>query len=144
LAHHGARVILTDLPDSRLDEVTAKLLASGYDVACHPADITDEDSVAELVRFAVDTFGGIQILDNNAGATGYASQDGDVLAMDVTLWDRVAAINAKGPMLMCKHVVPVMIGGGGGSIVNISSGQSLSGDLANTAYSAGKAALNSL
>jgi NAD(P)-dependent dehydrogenase (short-subunit alcohol dehydrogenase family) len=54
------------------------------------------------------------------------------------------AINARGTMLVCKHAIPVMIAGGGGSIVNISSGQSLSGDLTNVAYSAGKAAVNTL
>ena len=84
------------------------------------------------------------MLDNNAGATHLSGQDGDLLGMDLDLWQRSAAINVTGPMLLCRAVVPLMIEHGGGSIINISSGQSLSGDIRNTAYAAGKAALNSL
>lgn len=144
LAEAGARVVLTDLPGDHLEEVTAGLKEKGYDVASHGADVTVEPAMAGLVRFTVETYGGIDIVDNNAGATGQTDVDRDVLTMDLETWERALAINARGPLLLCKHAIPVMIKGGGGSIINISSGQSLSGDIANTAYSAGKAALNSL
>jgi NAD(P)-dependent dehydrogenase (short-subunit alcohol dehydrogenase family) len=140
----GARVVLTDLPDSPLEEVLSELAAAGHEVAAKPADITVESSVKDLVGFAVDTFGRIDVLDNNAGATGFVDRDRNVTDMAVDVWDEVAAINARGPMLMCKHVIPVMISGGGGSVVNISSGQSLIGDLTNLAYAAGKGAVNAM
>jgi NAD(P)-dependent dehydrogenase (short-subunit alcohol dehydrogenase family) len=144
LCEAGARVVLTDLPDTPLDDVRAKLAADGHEVSAKPADITDESSVRDLVAFAADSYGRIDILDNNAGATGFVGRDNNVTDMDVAVWDQIAAINARGPMLMCKHVIPVMISGGGGSVVNISSGQSLIGDLTNLAYASGKAAVNAL
>jgi NAD(P)-dependent dehydrogenase (short-subunit alcohol dehydrogenase family) len=144
LAEQGARVVLTDVQGDRLESVVEGLRKEGHDVAGHVADITDERSVQGLIAFAVETFGGIDVVDNNAGATGQTDRDHDVITMDLEVWERAQAINARGPLLVCKHALPVMIEGGGGSIINISSGQSLAGDIANTAYSAGKAALNSL
>ncbi|MCU1692305.1 MAG: family oxidoreductase [Frankiales bacterium] len=144
LAEAGARVVLTDVAAERLEEVTTGLRDKGYDVASVVTDITDEAGVQALVQAAVERFGRIDVLDNNAGATGLASSDRDVVSMDLALWQRSYAINVTGPMLLAKHIVPLMVQNGGGSIINISSGQSLAGDLANTAYAAGKAALNSL
>ena len=144
LAEAGARIVLTDIAEEGLATVTAKLADQGYPVASQVADITDEAAVADLVAFTLATFGRIDVLDNNAGATGLTSEDGAVADMSLQTWQRAAAINVTGPMLLCKHALPAMMAGGGGSIINISSGQSLSGDLSNTAYAAGKAALNSL
>ncbi|MCW2608248.1 MAG: family oxidoreductase [Frankiales bacterium] len=144
LAEAGARVMLTDISAETLEAVTKGLRDKGFDVASAVADITDEAAVQQLVQTTVDRFGRIDVLDNNAGATGLASQDRDVVSMDLGLWQRSQAINVTGPMLLARSIVPLMIEAGGGSIINISSGQSLAGDLANTAYAAGKAALNSL
>ena len=144
LAEAGARIVLTDIAEEGLATVTAKLADQGYPVASQVADITDEAAVADLVAFTLATFGRIDVLDNTAGATGLTSEDGAVADMSLQTWQRAAAINVTGPMLLCKHALPAMMAGGGGSIINISSGQSLSGDLSNTAYAAGKAALNSL
>ncbi|WIX93365.1 SDR family NAD(P)-dependent oxidoreductase [Amycolatopsis sp. DG1A-15b] len=91
-------------------------------VAGHVADVSDEDSVRRLVRFAVDTFGGVDILDNNAALVSAIKRDRDVVTMPVELWDEVMAVNLRGPMPLCKHTVPIMIERGGGSIVNIASG----------------------
>jgi NAD(P)-dependent dehydrogenase (short-subunit alcohol dehydrogenase family) len=140
----GAQVVMTDIRQEGLDEVANRLRGEGHRVAAKAADITDEDAVRGLLAFAVDTYGGLSILDNNAGATGYSTIDHDIADMTVELWDKMLAINARGPMLLCKHALPVIVAGGGGSVINISSGQSLCGDLTNIAYAAGKAALNSM
>jgi NAD(P)-dependent dehydrogenase (short-subunit alcohol dehydrogenase family) len=140
----GARVVMTDIREEPLQAAAETLRGEGYDVAAKVAEITDEDAVRALLAFTMDTFGGIDVLDNNAGATGNSTVDQDVADMTVELWDKMLAINARGPMLLCKHALPVMVSRGGGSVINISSGQSLSGDLTNIAYAAGKAALNSL
>ncbi len=140
----GAQVVMTDIRQEPLEEAAEALRADGYEVAAKVTEITDETAVRDLLAFAVDAFGGVDILDNNAGATGNASIDQDVADMTVELWDKMLAINARGPMLLCKHALPLMVSRGGGSVINISSGQSLSGDLTNIAYAAGKAALNSL
>ncbi len=144
LAEQGARVVLTDLRAPELEAVTKRLKGQGYDVAGKAGDITSEDDIRAVVEFAVETFGGLDILDNNAGATGFSSRDLDIPDMPVELWDQVQSINARGPMLFCKYAIPSMLERGGGSIVNISSGQSLSGDVSNFAYAASKAAVNAL
>jgi NAD(P)-dependent dehydrogenase (short-subunit alcohol dehydrogenase family) len=144
MCEQGARVVMTDIRQELLDEVAEKLRGDGFEVATKVADITDETSVRELLKFTVDTFGGLDILDNNAGATGYSTIDHDVAEMTVDLWDTLLAINARGPMLLCKHSLPLMVARGGGSIINISSGQSLSGDLTNIGYAAGKSAVNAM
>lgn len=144
LAEQGARVVLTDLRAPELEAVTDRLKGQGYEVAAKAGDITSEDDIRAVVEFAGQTFGGVDILDNNAGATGFSSRDLDIPDMAVELWDQVQSINARGPMLFCKYVIPSMLARGGGSIINISSGQSLSGDVSNFAYAASKAAVNAL
>jgi NAD(P)-dependent dehydrogenase (short-subunit alcohol dehydrogenase family) len=144
LAEAGARVVLTDVAEDRLESVGRGLLEDGHEVLWHLCDITEEAAVRALVDAAVSRFGRIDVLDNNAGATGMTQQDRDLVNLDHDFFLRSTGINLVGPMLLCKHVIPVMLQQGSGSVVNISSGQSLSGDLMNTAYSAGKAALNSL
>jgi NAD(P)-dependent dehydrogenase (short-subunit alcohol dehydrogenase family) len=144
LAEQGARVLLTDKDRERLEAVTANLHDTGHEVAAHPADITDEASCRAVVAAALSEFGRLDVLDNNAGATFLSPQDGDLVGTTRELWDLSVSINVTGPMLLCKHAVPAMVESGGGSIVNISSGQSLRGDIRNTAYAAGKGALNAL
>lgn len=141
LAGNGAKVVLADLPDFDMTESLKAAQACG-EVAFHPVDISDEQSVRELMEFTVDTFGTIDILDNNAAATLPA--DSDLLSTDPAVWDRTFSVNARGTMLMCKHAVAHMIKHGGGSIVNISSGTSLAGQPYTIAYAASKGAINTL
>lgn len=144
LAEQGARVLLTDLRAAELEAVTERLKGQGHDVACKACDLSSEDDIRAVVETCVKTFSGVDILDNNAGATGFSSRDLDIPDMPVELWDQVQAINARGPMLFCKYAIPSMLERGSGSIINISSGQSLSGDVSNFAYAASKAAINAL
>jgi NAD(P)-dependent dehydrogenase (short-subunit alcohol dehydrogenase family) len=83
-------------------------------------------------------------VDNNAAATNLTATDFDVTTMSVELWDQTMATNLRGPMLMCKHAIPRLVERGGGSIVIISSGQALSGDLGTVAYSSSKSGLLAL
>ena len=70
-----------------------------------------------MVETAVDVYGGIDVLDNNLGVV----ESGGVIDFPEEDWDRVMSVNLKSFYLSMKHVIPVMINGGGGSIVNISS-----------------------
>ncbi|MFF7331977.1 glucose 1-dehydrogenase [Streptomyces sp. NPDC008150] len=144
LAAAGADVVLADVAEEPTRAAAAELAAKGLSVVGHTVDITSEDSVRRLVDFAVDTFGGIDVLDNNAALTSAIRQDHDVVSMSVDLWDQVLAVNLRGPMLLCKHTVPVMIERGGGSIINITSGQGLSGDRVMVAYGSSKGGLIAL
>ncbi|SNQ48649.1 putative enzyme [Frankia canadensis] len=144
LARAGANVVIADVPTAPLDKVAHELSAAGLTAVAHPVDVADEDSVRDLVRFTVDTFGGLDVLDNNAALTSAIPRDRDVVTMSVELWDEVMAVNLRGPMLLCKHAVPVMISRGGGSIINIASGQGLAGDRAMVAYGSSKGGLIAL
>jgi NAD(P)-dependent dehydrogenase (short-subunit alcohol dehydrogenase family) len=141
LAEAGARVVIADLASSKLEETAAFLTREGHDVSHCATDISDERSVESLVRFTQQKYGRLDILDNNAASQGQA-EDRDVTSMSVELWDHIMGVNARGTMLMCKHALPVMISGGGGSIINISSGTSTAGDFFATAYAASKGAIN--
>ncbi|WP_410667992.1 SDR family NAD(P)-dependent oxidoreductase [Amycolatopsis sp. cmx-4-68] len=144
LAEAGARVVVADVAEAAVAEVVDALTTQGHKVAGHVVDVSDEDSVRRLVRFTVDTFGGVDILDNNAALVSAIKRDRDVVTMPVELWDEVMAVNLRGPMLLCKHTVPIMIERGGGSIVNIASGQGLSGDRTMVAYGSSKGGLIAL
>ena len=143
LAESGARVVLADLPGSKLEETAASLIKQGCDATHCATDISDERSVELLIRFTQQKYGRLDILDNNAASQGQA-EDRDITTMSVDLWDHIMGVNARGAMLMCKHALPVMMAGGGGSIINISSGTSMAGDFFATAYAASKGAVNTL
>jgi NAD(P)-dependent dehydrogenase (short-subunit alcohol dehydrogenase family) len=142
-AENGAKIVLADLQGSQLEATTASIAKDGYEVVSQFADISSEDSVKSLIAFTQKTFGRLDVLDNNAASQGHP-EDGTVGEMPVDLWDKVMSVNARGTMLMCKHAVPLMIAGGGGSIVNISSGTSQAGDFYATAYACTKGAINTL
>lgn len=144
LAQEGARLVLTDLGTSRIDDVVSGLKDAGHEAVALAGDIASEELAESLVSLAMSTYGRLDILDNNAGPTHLSAQDGELVNTTRELWETSTSINVTAPMLLCKHALPAMINGGGGSIVNISSGQSLRGDIRNTAYAAGKGALNAL
>lgn len=144
LAEAGAKVTLADLASTNLEAVAGALKADGYEVASITVDVAQEASVQAMVAFAATTWGRLDAVVNVAAATNLVHLDGGVTEMDVAIWDQTFAVNARGPMLVCKHAIPVMLEGNGGAIVNISSGQSIRGDSHETAYAASKAAMNSL
>jgi NAD(P)-dependent dehydrogenase (short-subunit alcohol dehydrogenase family) len=115
LAAAGARIAVADLRGA--DEAAAAF-PNGVGVT---GDVSNEDHVERLVGEVVDRCGGIDILVNNAGL--YASLEMrpfDQIPLEE--WRRVMDVNVASMFLMCREVVPVMRGRGGGKIVNISSG----------------------
>jgi NAD(P)-dependent dehydrogenase (short-subunit alcohol dehydrogenase family) len=85
------------------------------------ADVSDESSVKTLVAATMERFGRIDVLVNNA-ALFAPLQETKCTEIDVALWDKVMAVNLRGPFLMVKHVAPHMIAKKYGKIVNIGSG----------------------
>ena len=138
LAGAGASVMLADLPGTTLPES-----ADAAGGAHQTVDISDEALVEVLIAKTVETFGRLDIVVNNAARQGQA-EDADVMNQQVDIWDSVFAVNARGTMLMCKHALKPMLAGGGGSIVNISSGTASAGDFFSTAYACTKAAISTL
>jgi NAD(P)-dependent dehydrogenase (short-subunit alcohol dehydrogenase family) len=138
----GSTVVAADLPGS--DFGALKVLDGAERLHTHEVDISSEDSVVALLQAVKSAHGRLDILDNNAGLTTKTAQDFDVVNMDVEVWDEIQAVNVRGTMLMCKHAVPLMIESGGGSIINISSDQGLSGDFMTVAYGTSKGGINAL
>lgn len=142
LARSGACVVAADIDVNAAQETAAQIERAGGRARAVGADITLETDVRNMVAAALDAFGGVDILVNNA-ALG-SPQDHDILTMDLDVWNRVVGGNSGGTMLCCKHAIPAMIARGGGAVVNISSGAALTGQLSQAAYNASKAAVISL
>jgi NAD(P)-dependent dehydrogenase (short-subunit alcohol dehydrogenase family) len=126
LAAEGARVMAADIVDGA--EVAAAIAAKhgANSVAAETFDVSDESAVKTLVARTMERFGQIDILVNNAAL--YAPlQETKFTEIDVELWDRVMAINLRGPFLMAKHVAPHRAARRYGKIINIGSGTAYRG-----------------
>jgi NAD(P)-dependent dehydrogenase (short-subunit alcohol dehydrogenase family) len=146
LAREGAAVMVVDIDLLAADKVQADITSTGGRAVAFEADLSLEEQVMDTVTAAVSAFGRIDIVHNNAALTDseFLSRDTAVAELDLEVWERTMAVNLRSQMLMCKHVVPVMVEGGGGSIINMSSGASLKGDRTRTAYGVSKAGVNAL
>jgi NAD(P)-dependent dehydrogenase (short-subunit alcohol dehydrogenase family) len=146
LAKEGASLVVADINLQGAQRVAQEIGAAGGTAIALAVDLGDEASIAAMVDATIEHYGTINILHNNAANTGAAqmTRDGALTDMEADVWDAAFDINTRGTMLMTKHVAPHMIAGGGGSIINTSSGVSLLGDILNPAYSASKAAVNAL
>lgn len=142
LVELGSTVVAADLPGTDFGAI--KSLPHAERIDTREVDISSEESVQALLTSVRSSHGRLDVLDNNAGLTTKTAQDTDVVNMDVALWDEIHAVNVRGTMLMCKHAVPLMIESGGGSIINISSDQGLSGDFMTAAYGTSKGGINSM
>ncbi len=146
LASEGASVVVADVDEPGATALAESLRSAGHDVAAIAVELADEASIVALVDATVARYDAIDILDNNAALTDSAvlSLDGEVSSIGTEVWDRTFAVNLRSQFLMAKHAVPHMVRGGRGSIINMSSGAALKGDLTRTAYSASKAGVESL
>jgi len=126
LAAEGARVMIADVADGR--ELAGEIAARhGSDAAAAAlCDVSDEAAVQGLVTQTVERFGGIDILVNNA-AVYSTLHPRNFDEWDAALWDRVMAVNVRGPWLMVRHVAPHMIARRAGKIINIASGAAYKG-----------------
>jgi NAD(P)-dependent dehydrogenase (short-subunit alcohol dehydrogenase family) len=126
LAAEGARVMIADIADGReiAEEIAGKYGANL--VASSIADVSDEGAVKALVAATIERFGKIDVLVNNA-ALFAPLQETKCTEIDAALWDKVMAVNLRGPFLMVKHVAPHMQAQGYGKIINIGSGTAYRG-----------------
>jgi NAD(P)-dependent dehydrogenase (short-subunit alcohol dehydrogenase family) len=115
-ASEGARVVLTDVAEDAGRSAAQEI---GDSAAFVRADVSRSSDAEAMVRFAVETFGGLHVLYNNAGVM--RPDDGGVVETDEETWDRTMSINLKGVWLGCKFGIPAMLDSGGGSIVNVAS-----------------------
>ncbi len=146
LAERGSSVVVVDINGEGAAQVAEAIQASGMSATWRRADLSREADVASVVASAIADFGQIDVLHNNAALTAseFLSRDTDVTELSVEVWEQTMAVNLRSQMLTCKHAIPHMVRGGGGSIINMSSGASLKGDRTRTAYGVSKAGVNAL
>jgi NAD(P)-dependent dehydrogenase (short-subunit alcohol dehydrogenase family) len=131
-ADEGARVVGVDLRD----DAERCELAVGCDVA-------DEEAVAAMYARVREAFGRIDVLFNNAGIS--PDDDRSVLETSLEAWERVNAVNARSVFLCCKHGIPHLLEGGGGSVINTASFVAVVGAATSQiAYTASKGAVLAL
>ena len=119
----GARVVVAEI-DTKLGEASAR--EAGPGAVFLRTDVTDEKSVKQMVGHAREVHGRIDILLNCAG--GSIPEDRPVTEVDPSVWDHTINLDMKGPFLCCRHVIPVMVEQGKGSVVNFSSVVALRGN----------------
>lgn len=122
LAEEGAKVVVCDVIDC--EETAGIVRAAGAEVLPLHVDVTDEAQTQEMARRAVEQFGRIDGLVNNAALFQDLRSDENKGFMDIDMdrWDRVYSVNVRGTFLCMRAVFPYMRDGGGGKIINIGSG----------------------
>lgn len=146
LAAEGATVIVTDIREDAAHAVAEQIVADGGRATSWALDVASEDDWRTAAQRARADLGLITILHSNAALTSRDAYLGDLGVVDLSmdLFDAVIAVNLKGAVLGCKHVIPGMIDGGGGSVILTSSVKASTGSAYRTAYSVSKGGIESL
>ena len=139
-AAEGAKVVVADINPNAASETSRLIEKNGAAALAVTVDVTQAASVQKMLHKAVEVFGRIDVLVNNAGL-GFAAT---VEETDEADWDRLMAVNLKGVFLGCKYVVPIMRRQGGGVIVNTASVLALVGVQDRAAYCASKGGVAAL
>jgi 3-hydroxybutyrate dehydrogenase len=137
LAGTGASVLVAARTSSEVDRVAAELRDTGANVDSATCDVSDPESIERLARRALETFGRIDILINNAGIATAAP----LARTSLDEWNRLFAVNATGAFLCMQAFVPGMIERRWGRVVNVASTLALTGYRYTSAYTASKHAL---
>lgn len=138
----GARVVLNDIANLDVAEgIAENIVQSGGEALVYQADTRNYTEVEKMIETAVAKWGRVDILVNNAGG-GMVGGKRQVLAeMEEEMWDYVIELNLKGTFNCIKAVLPQMIKQREGHIINVSSGQGLSGQRGEANYAAAKAGI---
>lgn len=139
-AAEGAAVIVNDLDDAKGEETVGQIEANGGTALFIRADVTKPDEVEAMTERALDRFGRIDALFNNAGISGV----GMLHEVEPDVWDRIMSINIKGVYLPSKYVVPHMMERKQGTIINMSSCVAEIGLARRASYAATKGAVLAL
>jgi len=142
-AAEGAKVVVADVGESGGRETERLVRESGGEATFVRADISSEPDAKAMIDRAVEVYGRVDVLYNNAGIM--PEEDHSVLDTPVEAWDRVMAVNVRGVFLACKHAIPRMLEQGSGSVINIASFVAILGcSVPQDAYTASKGAVLAL
>jgi NAD(P)-dependent dehydrogenase (short-subunit alcohol dehydrogenase family) len=134
-AAEGARVVVADINADGAEAVVREIQAAGGTAVAVTGDLGDQAVVDQVVGTAVDRFGGLDVLVNNAGIMDRMSATADVSDAE---WERVIRVNLTAPFLLTRAALPHMLATGRGAIVNTASEAALRGSAAGTAYTVSK------
>jgi meso-butanediol dehydrogenase / (S,S)-butanediol dehydrogenase / diacetyl reductase len=139
-AKEGAAVVIADLSGTRARAVTDEIKAGGGRAAFIKMDAADPEAIQATIKLALDSYGRLDVLFNNAGMAQVA------LIHDTTLesWNRVIAVTLTSTFLGIKYAVPIMRKQGGGAIINTASISGMQGDYGMASYNAAKAGVINL
>jgi NAD(P)-dependent dehydrogenase (short-subunit alcohol dehydrogenase family) len=135
----GARIVIADIEGDAAQAMASQLGSQAIGVRC---DIADSEEVNALAQAALDRFGRVDALVNNAALTNNAS-DLDLLSTDLAVWDRTMDVNLRGTLLVCRAILPLMLQQGDGAVINIVSRQGVAPPQSGrrVAYGVSKAAI---
>lgn len=145
MAREGARLVISGR-SSTVEERAAVLRGQGLEVTTHIGDVSNPDDVRSMIDTAMNAYGRLDALWNNAGLVDaeWILADTDVVDMSFEHFMKTIEVNTGSVFLGAKYAIPAMIASGGGSIINSSSLQGHAGDIVLTGYGTSKAAMNYL
>lgn len=141
-AREGARVVVATRTEENGRDTIERIKDQGGEALFVRTDVAEAQSVQEAVTRAVEAYGGLDILYNNAG--GSLPEDSNVTDLSEDIWHKTISVNLFGTFLCCKYSIPELIRRGGGSVINTSSCVALSGTVGLDAYTAAKGGIISM
>jgi NAD(P)-dependent dehydrogenase (short-subunit alcohol dehydrogenase family) len=141
-AAEGARVVVAEIAPAEGEATASAIRAAGGEALFVATDVSEPASVEAAVRASVDRFGGLHVLYNNAG--GATPRDGKVTEMALEEFWRTIGVDLFGTFLGCRFAIPVMVEGGGGSIINTTSIRAMIGTAGADAYTSAKGGVRAL
>lgn len=140
-AAEGAQVAITDIDGEGAQSVAAELNAAGYQAQGWPLDVSDSKAIHQVTASVASTFGGLDILINNAGVSGFAAIDSEPYD---TVWERGLAILLTAQQQLIRATLPYLRQSPHPRIVNIASTEALGATAENSPYAAAKAGVTGL
>lgn len=141
-AREGAKVVIAEIATADGEATAAAIKEAGGEAKFVATDVSKPEQVEAAVQAAVETFGGLHVLYNNAG--GATARDGKVTEMDLDEFWRTIGVDLFGTFLGCRFAIPVMVKCGGGSIVNTTSIRAMIGSAGADAYTSAKGGVRAL
>jgi meso-butanediol dehydrogenase/(S,S)-butanediol dehydrogenase/diacetyl reductase len=139
-AREGAAVVIADLSGSRAEQVRADVAGASGRAVAFKMDVADPQAVEATIKLALDSFGRLDVLFNNAGMAEVSL----IHETTVESWERVIAVTLTGTFLGLKYAIPIMRRQGGGAVINTASISGMHGDYGMASYNAAKAGVINL
>jgi NAD(P)-dependent dehydrogenase (short-subunit alcohol dehydrogenase family) len=144
LAEEGVTVVIGDINQDAAEAVASEIRATGGSASSVRFDISDDDSVRNLIAVTVAAHGGFDAIHVNAANLALCAEDSDAVDLPLEIFDQTIAINLRGHLLCTRHAVPELLKRGGGAIVYTSSGAAYVGEPVRVSYAISKSGINAL